>query len=102
MIAKIKRALLFFKQRKQLGFDDSDLWSLDVTVADFVLPRLKRFRFITVSYPHSFDSLEEWQATLDKMIYSFEQYSSGIENADPERFDEGLKLFGLYFSSLWD
>ena len=32
------------QQIKERGFADSELWSLDYTIASFVLPRLKQFR----------------------------------------------------------
>ena len=32
------------QQRIERGFDDSELWNLDYTIASFVLPRLKRLK----------------------------------------------------------
>ena len=37
------RNLKYFWQRRTRGWDDSDLYSLDYTIAKFVLPRLKVF-----------------------------------------------------------
>lgn len=40
---KDKRQKLWRKQRDERGFDDTELWNLDVTMAKFILPRLKEF-----------------------------------------------------------
>ena len=37
------RRAKWFVQRRKRGFDDRDLWSLDMTIAEFVYPRLKAF-----------------------------------------------------------
>lgn len=52
----------------------SDLWSLDITIANFVLPRLKRFKKENIGYPgiDEMDTLEKWDEALDKMILAFE------------------------------
>lgn len=52
----------------------SDLWSLDVTIANFVLPRLKRFKKENIGYPgiEEMDTPEKWDEALDKMILAFE------------------------------
>lgn len=34
----------FRKQRMERGFDDSETWSLDYTVASFIIPRLERYQ----------------------------------------------------------
>lgn len=34
----------FRKQREKYGFDNSELWNLNTTIAKFILPRLKAFR----------------------------------------------------------
>jgi hypothetical protein len=40
---KDKRQKLWKKQRDERGFDDTELWNLDVTMAKFILPRLAAF-----------------------------------------------------------
>lgn len=81
-----------------------------MTVAKFVLPRLKRFRRTSVGFPECEDipSHEIWLYTLDKMIYSFEH--AAHENVDlydltqgqQRAVREGFDLFGKYFRALWD
>lgn len=108
-----QRSATFFAQRRRRGFDDSDLWSLDHTIAVFVLPRLRAFRQQTHGYPGYFDSIEAWHWRIDKMIYAFDQivrqwdddyYDSTTpdeETIRDYRIDEGLRLFGEYMGHLW-
>ena len=49
----------------------SELWDLDYTFADFILPRLKAFKKNTISVPASLTE-DEWDDILDKMIIAFE------------------------------
>ena len=77
------RAVRHAWQRWTRGFDDTELWCLDLTIARFVLPRLKAFRdVVKVGVPAEFidgDSEEDierggraFALVLDKMIYAFE------------------------------
>ena len=38
-----KREEKFLKQRLEIGFDESETWSLYTTISNFILPRLKKF-----------------------------------------------------------
>jgi hypothetical protein len=66
-------------------------------IAIFTLPRLKRFKELAISYPCEFNSLEEWEAVIDKMIFSLEQLANDEWDVDTE----GLELFGRYLPHLW-
>lgn len=100
------------KQRLERGFDDSELWSLDNTITNFILPRLKRFREVHCGYPASMTS-EKWEEILDNMIKAFEYLNDenlGVDDNRPfkECHDErekiinkGLRLFVKYYSGLW-
>lgn len=52
----------------------SDLWNLDITIANFVLPRLKKFKEEDDGCPEreEMDTPEKWGEVLDKMILAFE------------------------------
>ena len=90
-IAKYKR------QRIERGFDDTELWSLDRTIAKYVLPRLIEFKKVANGYPPNFDSFEEWIAVIDKMIYSFDHI------ANQEKYDEELeKELGIDWVGYFD
>jgi len=105
-----KRFWLFVWQRRLRGWDDSDTWSLDWTVAKFILPRLKRFKELNDGHPNGFTE-KSWDETIDKMIFAMEAVALGTwefhgDNADENRIywdevQEGLDLFGKYFMGLW-
>lgn len=92
------RRELFRQQRKERGFDNSELWSLNTTIYAFALPRLKAFKEYTKSYPVALNSMDEWQAILDKMITGLALY---IEDTWSEEAKEGTELFHKYFEYLW-
>jgi hypothetical protein len=88
------------------------MWNLDLTLGEFILPRLKAFAKVTNGYPpYHFDDRDrkmtfgEWHEILKKMIIAFEIIVSDDNFClTPEQLDqkdEGLRLFSLYYSSLW-
>lgn len=90
-------------QRFIRGWDDSDIWNLNHTAAEFLLPRLKLFKEKHHGYPMGL-SEETWEAEIDKMILAFDliikdNYSYSSNN---EKIDEGLQSFAKYFRNLWD
>jgi len=89
------------KQRKERGFDDTELWSLDCTIISFVLPRLKVFRQKLYSHP-AYLTMDAWKDILGKIIEGFELYNLGFPD-DEEAFkiEEALDLFRKYFHHLW-
>ncbi len=103
----------FAKQRKKFGFDDTELWNLEATIAKFTLPRLKRYRekFAAAHIPHGL-ILEEWYKELDDIIYMFETTINDIDNTSSDmskteerekqrRYNRGLKAFSKYYNCLW-
>ena len=101
---KIKRTIRFLFQRIFRGWTDKETWSLERTIAKFVLPRLKRFKELNFGYPYNF-TMDTWDEALDKMIFSFEKVSRKYEEEyDIEtlkKIDEGLELFSKHFHDLW-
>jgi hypothetical protein len=99
-----KRELKFYKQTEEKGFDDSDLWSLDVTIARFVYPRLKRFKEHCCSRPGNLTD-KEWDDYLSQMVEAFEILSSEqvctTTKEQDRKIRRGLKLFYKYFRALW-
>lgn len=100
-----KREPKFSEQRKEVGFDDTETWSLTDTISRFIIPRLKRFKVVNNGVPHG-QTEESWDMILDKMILSFEltcRDSGSRDYTDEERIqlNEGLDLFRKYFFELW-
>ena len=94
----------YTQQRINRGFDDSELWNLDITIIKFILPRLKAFKDYTKSIPYSLKSEIEWKDILNRIILGFELYlESDIAdlNDSESKIDEAFKLFFKYFKSLW-
>ena len=111
---KIADFFRFFKYKYQIltrGYDDPSVWSVDVAIAKFALPRLKHLRTYTHSYPGLDVNEEQWNDILDKMIYSmqwatkcyFDEETSKFPTVEENvRIQEGFDLFGKYFMHLWD
>jgi len=92
------------KHKEEHGWSPCELWSLDTTIAQFILPRLKGLRKNSGGFPGSFSTFEEWEAILDKMIVSFEWHASDdkyLTAKEPDGIQEGLDLFAKYFGALW-
>jgi hypothetical protein len=98
-----KREKKFVKQRMEKGFDSSETWALDSTIARFILPRLKCFREQVGGYPYFFSTIEEWHEILDKMILAFElSNKDDLSTKKQQRqIEQGLKLFAKWFRALW-
>lgn len=112
------------KQRLERGFDDTELWNLDATILQFIIPRLKEYREMVNGYPGSFNSADEWHHALDEMIWAIEWYGSEdirdefkkdeygnflkdengnlVPTEEHQRAKNGWKLFCENFFSLWD
>lgn len=100
------------KQLKKTGkyVHPRETWSLDITIAKYILPRLKAFKVHTNGYPSCLSSMDEWYEILDKMITAFQLITDGEifePKAESERekdnkiIDEGLELFRKYYFNLW-
>lgn len=91
----------FKKQREERGFDDTETWSLDVTFAKFLVPRLKRFKELNNGIPNGLNE-QEWNNILDEMIEGFEGIiTDDLINPRNEKADKALKLFTEHYFSLW-
>lgn len=118
---KDKRYKHYAKQLKKTGFCDTELWSLDYTIASFILPRLIRFKKIKHGFPifnecydkgdvnlsdkqSSTKNEELWNSCLDKMIFAFTEISTDKSDfdRDDKLIQEGLDLFAKHFRGLWD
>jgi hypothetical protein len=105
MDKKDKRYKKHLEQLKSRGFSDSETWSLYSVIAEFIIPRLKRFKEINNGYPYGL-TMKEWNTTIDKMVFAFEyllddERMSKFPEADDIKVQEGLRLFSEYFRALW-
>jgi hypothetical protein len=97
-----KREFRYYGQRLTRGWDDSELWNLDNTISEFVLPRLRRFKEYQSGHP-SYMTEEEWSGILNQMILAFENNLVDFPTEEQDQqVEEGLALFAKYYSHLWD
>jgi hypothetical protein len=104
------------KRLKELGkITKYDVWNLDVELAHFLIPRLKRYKKTKKGIPALFiddDYIDEnwdkhkkeYNLILDKIIRAFELIKSDdFENIekDSEVIEEGLKLFIEHLQGMW-
>ena len=92
----------FKEQRLKNGFDDSELWNLDNTIASFIYPRLKRFYDDgnVFGYPSDL-APEKWNEILEKMIDAFRYILIDKFDEHDAEISEGLDLFRKYYFDLW-
>lgn len=101
------------------GFDFSETWDLDRTIAAFILPRLAYFRYNIAGVPNSYikfdaemqptntkEATKLWEKDLDKMLLAFslildDEFITRPEEKD-NQINEGLKLFATHFEDLWN
>ena len=107
-----QRTKKYKQQRLERGFDDSELWNLDSTIAQFITPRLKAFKEYTQSYPGGVSGFIEWKMILDQMVEGFELWQNhwewendndqNIINEKRHKVDIALELFKEQSFELWD
>lgn len=109
-----------------MRLNEAELHDLYYTLAKIIHPALVQFKNSErYSYPFSFTVLydeeearQRWEEAIDKMIWSFEQIVNETDyyfpsiSADSEewknvaeyhsKLEEGFKLFGEYYTDLWD
>lgn len=104
-----RRQSRYRKQRDKRGFDDTETWSLDTTLAKFLLPRLKRFIEVNVGRPIGM-SEKRWDMIIKIMIRGFELHASGAEWRTDDatesikierRIKSAWRLLGKYGRHLW-
>ena len=91
-----ERLPLYRKQREERGWDDTELWGLDITIIKFAIPRIKRLMEIQHGWPGTEEvpTVEVWEAILREMLVEMEKYA--------EDMGGDLTLFHKYFGYLWD
>lgn len=103
LLKSIPQRIKFLWQRLTRGWDDSDLWSLDYTIAKFALPRLREFKLQAMGHPSSLTE-EEWNMILDKMIWSMEYVQKELDGSDrylPEELRVTDREVDLIVTSLY-
>lgn len=100
------RSIKLFFQKISHGYSDREIWNLDHSGARWFLPRLRRLKEIQCGHPGNLTE-SEWDEILNKIIEAFEilvkeDFLWGLDSVNAEKVKKGLKLFGEYYTSLWD
>lgn len=94
--ARIEKLAKYKQQRIERGFDDTELWNLEFTIAKYVLPRLIEFRKVMNGYPANVESFEKYQEMVDKMIYSFDHIVNEETYTEQLEKDLGVTWDGVF------
>lgn len=103
--------------KEKYGFSPDETWSLDTVMEEFMLPRLRHYKEVTIGYPGTLESMEKWHEILDEIIWMMEQDIWDMNNDDRcflhsnytprqlkaynRRMGKARKLFGKYWCALW-
>lgn len=90
------------RQRLTRGFDDSETWSLDATIAKFIVPRLERFIEIYKDFVD--DSENHYVPKMEQALKSFKMYVNDTDLYNKENYNEmmeGIRAFAEIFPELW-
>lgn len=96
-----ERKITFANQRIKRGFDDSETYSLRDTIANFILPRLKRYYRLA---DKTIIIEGEFRLAIEKAIKAFELIIEDDYDFDEKKqklMEDGLALFAKYFLGLW-
>lgn len=108
----VARRIRYICQYFTRGFSDQQLWSFDVTLAEYILPRLIRYKEITNGMPFCKElnrhyTEEEWNTVLEKMIFAMQyvkeldQLTGSNSSEKHKQYEEGITLFAKHFINLW-
>ena len=98
----------FKKQREENGFDDTETWHLDKTLALFLIPRLERFIQVNNGYPGG-ETEESFNKKLNFILKSFKEYYNGENDEvslelEKERLinaNKAVAILGEIWFDLW-
>lgn len=96
-----------FERLRNKRINPREIYSLDITMINFMLPRLKLYlkKACPMITPYGLES-DHWTEIITNIIDGFECYlkaSEHLENYEQnyDKFKEGFELFKKYFSNLW-
>ena len=97
---------MYKQQRFENGFDDTETWHIDRTMALFIIPRLKRFIEVNNGIPTG-ETVESYNEKLNFIISAFENYyttNKYYESTDIEerkQLTDDVRKAVDYISKLW-
>jgi hypothetical protein len=97
---------MYKQQRFENGFDDTETWHIDRTMALFIIPRLKRFIEVNNGIPTG-ETVESYNEKLNFIISAFENYYTTNKYYESTDIEERKQLTNDvrkavdYLSKLW-
>jgi hypothetical protein len=94
------------QQRFERGFDDTETWHMDRTMALFIIPRLKRFIEVNNGIPIG-ETEESYDEKLRFIIQAFEnyyvsdKYFNSVDIEERKKLTDDVKSAVEYLSKLW-
>jgi len=96
----------YLQQRFLNGFDDTETWHLDRTMALFIIPRLKRFMEVNNGIANG-ETEESYYEKLRFIIQAFEnyyatdKYFNSVDIEERKKLTDDVRLAVEYLSKLW-
>ena len=93
------------KQRFERGFDDTETWHMDRTMALFIIPRLKRFIEVNNGIANG-ETEESYYQKMKFIVEAFENYYATdkyykSETPEREKLINDVKQALIYLHKLW-
>ena len=94
------------QQRFEKGFDDTETWHMDRTMALFIIPWLKRFIEVNNGIPIG-ETVESYDEKLKFIISAFENYYAtnkyyeSVDDSERKQLTDDVKQAVEYLSKLW-
>ena len=94
------------QQRFETGFDDTETWHMDRTMALFIIPRLKRFIEVNNGIPNG-ETEESYDEKIRFIISAFEnyyvsdKYFNSVDIEERKKLTDDVRLAVEYLSKLW-
>jgi hypothetical protein len=94
------------RQRFERGFDDTETWHMDRTMALFIIPRLKRFMEVNNGIPNG-ETQESYDEKIRYVISAFEnyyvsdKYFNSVDIEERKKLTDDVKQALVYLNKLW-
>jgi len=94
------------QQRFERGFDDTETWHMDRTMALFIIPRLERFIEVNNGIPigeteQSYDEKIRFIISAFRNYYVSDQYYNSVDIEERKKLTDDVRLAVDYLSKLW-
>ena len=97
---------MYKQQRFEQGFDDTETWHMDRTIALFIIPRLKKFIELNNGIPTG-ETVESYNEKLNFIISAIKNYQAtnkyyeSVDDAERKQLTDDVKQAVEYLSKLW-